>query len=114
MLIALKIAQSWRELNFCDSCVSRVYGVHQWSQTRGLRAACGPQSNFMRPATTYPKCQHLQCDTILRQKYTEIGIPDFYKFLSRHICQTQQQVDVHCTCCCWPGVKCESADVRML
>jgi len=24
-----------------------------------------------------------QCDTILKQKYTEIGIPDFYKFLSR-------------------------------
>ena len=25
----------------------------------------------------------LQCDTILKQKYTEIGIPNFYKFLSR-------------------------------
>jgi len=25
----------------------------------------------------------LQCDSILKQKYTEIGIPDFYKFLSR-------------------------------
>ena len=63
--------------------------LRQGSQTRGPRAACGPQSNFMRPATTYPKCQHLQCDNILKQKYTEIGIPDFYKFLSRHICQTR-------------------------
>jgi len=25
----------------------------------------------------------LQCDTILKQKYTEIGIPDFYTYLSR-------------------------------
>ena len=28
--------------------------LDQGSQTRGPRAACGPQSNFMRPATTYP------------------------------------------------------------
>ena len=26
---------------------------------------------------------NLQCDSIVKQKYTEIGIPDFYKFLSR-------------------------------
>ena len=32
--------------------------LNQGSQTRGPRAACGPQSNFMRPATTYPKCQN--------------------------------------------------------
>jgi len=25
----------------------------------------------------------LQCDTILKQKYTDVGVPDFYKFLSR-------------------------------
>jgi len=24
----------------------------------------------------------LQCDTILKQKYTDVGVPDFYKFLS--------------------------------
>ena len=29
-----------------------VYGVEQGSQTRGLRAACGPPDVFMRPASS--------------------------------------------------------------
>uniref|UniRef100_A0A2C9LZ39 HAT C-terminal dimerisation domain-containing protein n=1 Tax=Biomphalaria glabrata TaxID=6526 RepID=A0A2C9LZ39_BIOGL len=27
----------------------------------------------------------LQCDTVLKQKYTDVGVPDFYQFLPREV-----------------------------
>jgi len=34
------------------------------------------------PVELQMKVVDLQCDSIVKQKYTEIGIPDFYKFVS--------------------------------
>ena len=42
---------------------------------------------------------NLQCDSIVKQKYTEIGIPDFYKFLSRaHFPNSWMQLQESCPC----------------
>jgi len=42
------------------------------------------------------KVVDLQCDTILKQKYTEIGIPDFYKFIIKST--FSQTKHIHETC----------------
>jgi len=64
----------------------------RWRQTVGLPFFFPTLSHFATPfdvdaeivsEEVQMEVLDLQCDTILKQKYIDVGVSDFYKFLSR-------------------------------